>query len=156
MDKTFVLKNKTNNYAEMYAIYYGLKIICEKIDVDKSDFTEVNIFSDSELCVNTLNKWFFDWLKGSNTENMIKPDKKPVMNQELIKMAIIYKIGLGRICPVNLYHIRSHEQLKNVQSMYKKFIKKNECNISIDEFMRAHYYNDMCDKLVKYAYENSK
>ena len=59
--EAILLKGKTNNYAEIYAIMRGLKAIDSYISVNKLKGSEVILITDSELCRKSLTEWIASW-----------------------------------------------------------------------------------------------
>ena len=69
----------TNNRMELTALIEGMKLV--------SGETEIEIYTDSELCVNTFTKWADSWAK-----NGWKRKTGPIANLDLVKEAYtIYK-----------------------------------------------------------------
>ncbi len=142
--ESILLKNHTNNYAEMYAIYKGTKYLVEEAacihDVD-----EVLIVTDSQLCQKSLTTWMKGWLKKTDNE-VLKSTTGAVKNQELIKSAYINILMLELILPVSVCHINSHEPESKIPKMFEKFNKEFP-DILYDEFVRIYNGNQMCDQL---------
>lgn len=71
-------RQTTNNRMELYAIIQALASL-------KTECTNVTIFTDSQLIVNSINKgWIENWQKN----NWKKADKKPVLNIDLWKQLL--------------------------------------------------------------------
>ena len=85
--EAILLKGKTNNYAEIYAIMRGLKAIDSYISVNKLKGSEVILITDSELCWKSLTEWIENWLRNTSDHILKNSENKPVINQEIIKMA---------------------------------------------------------------------
>ena len=87
----------SNNVGEIMAC---IKYI-EKVQENIPDFRQIIIYSDSEYTINCITKWCSGWEKN----NLVKKDKKPVKNLELIKK--LYKY----YCTNNIQfiHVRSHQ-----------------------------------------------
>ncbi len=118
--ESILLKNHTNNYAEMYAIYKGTKYIVENI---REHGSELLVITDSQLCEKSLNEWMCGWLKKTNNEILYSTTGK-VINQELIKSAYINILSLELIMDVYVCHINSHKSEKDIPKMYQKFLDK--------------------------------
>lgn len=118
--ESILLKNHTNNYAEMYAIYKGTKYITENI---REHGSELLVITDSQLCEKSLNEWMRGWLKKTNNEILYSTTGK-VINQELIKSAYINILSLALIMDVYVCHINSHKSEKDIPKMYQKFLDK--------------------------------
>ena len=92
--EAILLKGRTNNYAEIYAIMRGLKAIDSYIRVNKIKNAEVILITDSELCWKSLTQWIDGWLQNASDALLKNSEGKPVVNQEIIKMAYIYYLRL--------------------------------------------------------------
>lgn len=151
--EALLLENKTNNYAEIYAIFRGLKAISTYIrraDIKKA---EVMLITDSELCFKSLTVWMRDWLDKSDGPILINSSKKPVINQEVVKMAYINMLELQAVCKFKMCHINSHESADNIEKLRKKFNKVNKLKMDEDEFELIFIANDECDRMVKETYD---
>ena len=142
--ESVLLKNHTNNYAEMYAIYKGTKYLVEN-EVGIYDADEVLIVTDSQLCQKSLTEWMKSWLKKTDNE-VLKSTTGEVKNQELIKSAYINILMLELILPVSVCHINSHKPESEIPKMYEKFSREFP-DILIDEFRMIYEGNQICDKL---------
>ena len=94
------------------------------------------------------------WLEKSNDLLLINSSNKPVINQEVIKMAYIYMLKLESICKFKLCHINSHENIKNIDKLRKKFNKVNKTKFTEDEFEIIFIANYETDKMIKETYNN--
>lgn len=74
----FNIGEKTNNRAELYAIYKTLKIINDEIKLKN---TNVKIYTDSEYSMKSLTLWIKNWKKNG----WKNAKKKPVKNADIIK-----------------------------------------------------------------------
>ena len=142
--ESILLRNHTNNYAEMYAIYKGTKYLVEHEEAIY-DADEVLIITDSQLCQKSLTEWMKGWLKRTNNETLISTTGE-VKNQELIKSAYINILMLELILPVSVCHINSHKPESEIPKMYEKF-SKDFPDILIDEFRMIYEGNQLCDKM---------
>lgn len=71
--------NTTNNIMELSAVYYAIALAKKIISKDK--LTIVEVYSDSEYVVNSINRWMDNWEKrGWKTSG-----NKPVKNLELMR-----------------------------------------------------------------------
>ena len=139
-----LLKNHTNNYAEMYAIYKGTKYLVEN-EEGIYDADEVLIITDSQLCQKSLTTWMKGWLKKTDNE-VLKSTTGEVKNQELIKSAYINILTLELILPVSVCHINSHKPESEIPKMYEKFSREFP-DILIDEFRMIYEGNQLCDTM---------
>ena len=151
--EAILLKGKTNNYAEIYAIMRGLKAIDSYITVNKLKGSEVILITDSELCWKSLTEWIESWLRNTSDHILKNSENKPVINQEIIKMAYIYYLRLESKCKIKLCHINSHCSLNDLDKNLKKFNKKNKTKFTIDEYETLYVINDECDKMIEECYK---
>lgn len=87
----------TNNRAEFTALIKALEI-ADLIDEEKK--RHLVLYTDSELLVNTVNKWISGWKRNG----WRRADKKPVKNVDLI--IIIDQLIAKRVTIVR--HVRAH------------------------------------------------
>ena len=151
--EAILLKGKTNNYAEIYAIMRGLKAIDSYISVNKLKGSEVILITDSELCWKSLTEWIESWLRNTSDHILKNSENKPVINQEIIKMAYIYYLRLESKCKIKLCHINSHCSINDLDKNLKKFNKKNKTKFTIDEYELLYSINDECDKMIEECYK---
>lgn len=142
--ESILLRNHTNNYAEMYAIYKGTKYLVEN-EVVIHDVDEILIITDSQLCQKSLTEWMRGWLKRTDNE-ILKSTTGEVKNQELIKSAYINILMLELILPVSVCHINSHKPESEIPKMYEKFSREFP-DILIDEFRMIYNANQICDQM---------
>lgn len=152
------LKGKTNNFAEMYAIYKSLKIVSEYLSKKKNNTATIKLITDSELCKKSLTEWINGWLKNANIGVLYNSKKEPVANQQLILMATIYLERLKLICSDQVYiqHINSHNSKSDIAKDCKKFNEKNNESLSLKEYEFYFMCNAKCDKMVKCKYDEVK
>lgn len=150
--EAILLKGRTNNYAEIYAIMRGLKAIDSYIRVNKIKNAEVILITDSELCWKSLTQWIDGWLQNASDALLKNSEGKAVVNQEIIKMAYIYYLRLESKCKIKLCHINSHCSINNLDKDLKKFNKKNKMKLNIEEYELLYAINDECDKMVAECY----
>ena len=102
----------TINRMELSAVLYALKTLTESCNVE--------IYADSSLTVNTINKWIFGWEKnGFKTK-----EDKPVANQDLLQ-ELLPLLHLHR---VHANWIKAHTKRTDVNSLG---------NAVVDVFARA-------------------
>lgn len=151
------LNNRTSNYGEIFAIYRGMKAIYSYLKYSGKDKNaEVYIVTDSELCYKSLTQWMEGWLEKSNDLLLINSSNKPVINQEVIKMAYIYMLKLESVCKFKLCHINSHESFNNIEKLRKKFNKVNKTKFTEEEFEIIFIANYETDKMIKETYDKDK
>lgn len=119
VSRSFKHGEKTNNRAELYAIYKCLKIVYKNID--KMKIKKINIFSDSDYSIKSLTVWYNSWMKNNwkNTKN------KDVENQDIIK-AILVKINKfsENNIKVNFEHVYSHTGKTDYKSISNDIVDK--------------------------------
>ena len=83
-------KNTTNNIMEITAILEGLKAL--KVEC------EVNIYSDSEYCVNAFNQgWIYNWIKKGWKTASGEPVKNKELWQELYVLTQKHKVTFNKV-----------------------------------------------------------
>lgn len=106
--------NSTNNRCELFAIQYALEVILiNKTIIKEYQKTEnenircncINIISDSNYCVNSCNKWIYDWQKNG----WYTATSKEVSNQDILR-SILFSLNKLKLHKVNIKfeHINSH------------------------------------------------
>ena len=91
--------NTTNNIMELSAVYYAIALAKKIIKQDK--LTIVEVYSDSEYVVNSINRWMDNWEKrGWKTSG-----NKPVKNLELMRN-IYYLMQFER--QIKVFKIAGH------------------------------------------------
>lgn len=145
--ESILLKDHTNNYAEMYAIYKGTKYVVENL-LDKYEiWTKVVIITDSQLCEKSLNEWMDGWLRKTNNEVLFSTAGK-VKNQELIKSAYINILTIKLKLVTYICHINSHKSESEVPKMYGKFMNKYpQLDMLLEEFNNIYKANQIVDKM---------
>lgn len=113
------LTDSTNNRAEYIALIKAVEIANEHIDPPRQRDLVVN--TDSELLVNTINKWMSGWKR----RGWMKADGKPVKNLDLVKRID----ELLKTRRVLVRHVRAHTNRQDYSSRW----------------------NDAADKLAKLA-----
>jgi ribonuclease HI len=144
-----VLKDHTNNYAEMYAIYKGTKWCLENIR-DLSKYDQLLIVTDSQLCQQSLSTWMKGWLKKATNETLINSTGEKVKNQELIKSTYINILLLMQQINVFICHVNSHQPQSKIPQMYEK-LNKDFPDMSYDEFVLIYDGNNYCDETARKA-----
>lgn len=96
---------QTNNRAELRAIQAALDLIEQHEAEWSKDYTDYNIWSDSEYSIHCLTKWAKGW-RGNNWK---KRDGGLIQNIDLIKP--LYE-RLSRLPRVSLHHVRGHQDAR--------------------------------------------
>ena len=137
--------NSTNNDGEISAINLGLFYA---IRYGKM-FENFNLFSDSNICIQGLTNWIFNWFNNINSEGlMISSSGKPVANQSVISS--IYNTIIEMNIPINLYHQKGHVKIDNetlLKKAHKDFKVTNNIteDIDLDIIKCISFYNDIVD-----------
>lgn len=151
------LRGKTNNFAEMYAIYKSLKIVSDYLAKKKhrDDNMTIKLVTDSELCKKSLTDWINGWLNNAHIGVLYNSKKEPVANQHLILMATIYLERLNHICNNQVYiqHINSHNSKNNLVKDCNKFNSKNNESLTVNDYEFYFMCNAKCDRMVKDKYD---
>ena len=109
ISRKFIYKPITNNRAELYAILKSIVlsniINLKRIENNQEEIKQINIYSDSEYSVKTINIWLPNW----------KKNKKEYKNSDIIdEIEKHIKIAPFK---VSLKHIRSHTGNKDIHSI---------------------------------------
>jgi len=105
VSRPFTHEPLTNQRAELYAIYKALKISTKK------KFDKIHIYSDSEYSIKSLTVWIDNWKKNDwRTAN-----KKPVMNQDIIKEIDVYLQKYKK--KIVFTHVYSHTGNTDIHSL---------------------------------------
>jgi ribonuclease HI len=114
ISKKFTIEPKTNQRAELYAIYKGIKTVYKDIKNKVNFKTNITIYTDSEYSIKSLTIWIKNWKKN----NWKASTGKDVLNQDLIikldNLIEKYKTNYGGI---KFVHVRSHTGRKDFESI---------------------------------------
>ena len=119
ISKPFTIEPKTNQRAELYAIYKGIKTVYKglKLNDDKDGVNEkinIIVYTDSEYSIKSLTIWIINWKKN----NWKATTGKDVLNQDLIvkldKLIEKFKAKYGSI---KFVHVRSHTGGRDYESI---------------------------------------
>lgn len=95
------VEKATNNQMEIYAVLYSMQVLYKVLKT--SD--KVDIHSDSEYVVKSINSWMSGWVKN----NWKNSQKKEVLNKDLwLKVLEIKNKILESGCEINFIHVRGH------------------------------------------------
>lgn len=121
ISKPFTIEPKTNQRAELYAIYKGIKTVYK--DVKKSvngetkhvnGETNIIIYTDSEYSIKSLTVWIINWKKN----NWKATTGKDVLNQDLIiKLDTIIEKFKAKYGSIKFIHVRSHTGKRDFNSI---------------------------------------
>ena len=113
VSKPFIKLPKTNQRAELYAIYKVIK------KVNKSDEKlNIHIYTDSEYSIKSLTIWIKTWIKNG----WINSKNKPVENQDIIKK--INDLMENHKGLIKFTHVRSHTGKLNFESINNDIVDK--------------------------------
>ena len=132
ISKPFTIVPKTNQRAELYAIYKGIKTVYKGIKNEVTGgtngvnggingvnrgtnrVTNIIIYTDSEYSIKSLTRWIINWKKN----NWKATTGKDVLNQDLIvkldKLIEKFKAKYGSI---KFVHVRSHTGKRDFESI---------------------------------------
>lgn len=113
ISKPFIKLPKTNQRAELYAIYKAIKIIQKR---DK--LYNITIYSDSEYSIKSYTEWIDNWKKN----NWIGTNKKPIKNQDIIKKTS--DLMSNHIGKIKFVHVKAHTNLNDYNSIHNEITDK--------------------------------
>lgn len=112
-----VIKDPTNNKAELSAIRYVFKIISENKDLFSSK--TIKICTDSMYSINCIEKWSDGWIK-RGWKNAKGEDVK---NQDIIKAILEFKNKLAQTdIKISFHHVFSHTQQPEDKSSLQYYL----------------------------------
>lgn len=136
--------NTTNNYGEVYAIYYGLKKSLKYLKDMGETNVKIDIYSDSEICVNGINKWSESWKKNAVDGVWRNSSGEEVANQKFFKKIdeLVSKPKYKKLFKnskknkdIRVFHIKGHVNLrkaKDVDKAIRTFKRVNGIDIPLD------------------------
>ena len=92
----------TNQTMELLAVIKALQVIDKKIQDNIINPNIIYIYTDSTYIINSMTKWYPNWIKN----NWLNSKNKPVENKELIQL--LYELKNKYITIFK--HIRSHQK----------------------------------------------
>ena len=111
--KPFTKNPRTNQRAELYAIYKAIKIVSKhNINLD------IKIYTDSEYSIKSLTIWIKNWKKN----NWIASTGKPVLNLDIIQK--IDKLMNNHIGKIKFQHVRAHTGKTDYESIHNDITDK--------------------------------
>jgi len=140
ISKPFTIEPKTNQRAELYAIYKGIKTVYKDIktvykgiktvykdiktvykgtksdeEVDEvTSKVNITIYTDSEYSIKSLTIWIKNWKKN----NWKASTGKDVLNQDLIvKLDTLIEKYKAKYGLIKFIHVRSHTGRKDFESI---------------------------------------
>lgn len=145
-----VLPDCTNNQSEITAILYGvqrgLSFACMN-----SFIKNINIFSDSKICIYGLREWIFKWIKNMNN-GVLYSTSGEVINQYIFVSIIKHVIDGNR--DIRFYHVRGHCNPLNFKDRVKfrnSFMKENYLDAYIEDRLIDFFIsaNDAVDNITR-------
>lgn len=143
-----ILRNSTNNESEITAILMGVR---RAVDL-KDQFTTINLFSDSRICIQSLRNWIFNWVNNRDSNGMMYGSNNHyVANQQII--ANTANTIIQNNLKINLLHQKGHVNVgiqSHVDKAKKLFESENHLSSISDDFIKViSYYNNMVDQYTK-------
>lgn len=138
--QNFIVYNSTNNIGEIMAIKLGVQLALKY----RNSVKQINLFSDSNICIQGLTNWIFNWYKNRENNTLKNYANQDVKNQEHFK-GVINDIVNNNL-RINLYHQKGHVN-NNKQILYaiKDFKRSNNIDIDYNTIKRLSYYNNVVD-----------
>ena len=153
-NEPIILKESTNNIAELIAIYTGLyKTISLYFQCKNNGINIENIylFSDSKYCIDGLTTWLSNWVKNQYDRTFINYSGQPVANQNIFQ--IIIKMILQNQIPINLFKTRGHLSTGfNDINKLRKYLHDNNYGILSKDLCSE----DLLRLIIKYNAEVDK
>lgn len=147
----YFIRNATNNIGELSAILLGL-ISLHKFNLFEGK--QINLFSDSQLCINSIREWIFSWINNQYNNIWYGSSGDPVKNQEIIKQIIwfIYSNNLY----INFYHQKGHvtNTENSINNAIRVFGISNGFTTDFNLMQILSHYNNNVDKFTKVALDS--
>ena len=138
----------TNNNSEITAMFLAVELAL----VARQFYKNINVFSDSKICVFGIRHWYEGWLRNMDENGVLYGSNgAPVANQEIFKD--VMRFVLQNELKFNLYHQKGHvtntkESMANALSVFRvsnkmdiseqnlRYITKG--NIEVDKTTKEH------------------
>jgi len=111
-----VIDGNTNNYGELTGLYLAIKLAAEY----KDEYTEFNIYSDSNISVMGLKEWIYNWITHMDENGTMYTGAGGVVaNQTIIKSIIDFIINTfdPEVHKINILHCKGHVNINSVFSL---------------------------------------
>ncbi len=119
----------TNNEMELYAIYASMKDFLRYYNPGD----KIEIYSDSEYCINIFTHWCKNWEK----KGWKKRDNKPIKNLELIKAIWSLMKDIEKECDLRFVKVKGHSNNQLNNEVDKLAVNaKNDARKQKNEFNR--------------------
>lgn len=126
-----IIRNTTSNNSEIHAVRLGIQ---QAIKYKNHGFRNINLISDSKICIYGLREWIFNWVRDSvNSDYLIGSTRQKVANQDVI-LDIVYKILYFNL-RINLFHQNGHVNTnseKDLLSAKATFRASNHIDEDVD------------------------
>lgn len=115
ISKPFTFGHKTNQRAELYAIYKGIKTVYKDLKENNTVNQKVNIiiYTDSEYSIKSLTIWIMKW----KNNNWKTANGKDVLNQDIIIKLDTLIEKYKKFGIIKFIHVRSHTGHNNFESI---------------------------------------
>ena len=141
-----ILPNTTNNNSEITAIYMAVIMA----QWHSQFYREINIFSDSKICVYGVKHWYQSWFQNVGPDGTLYSSTgAPVANQEVFKDIIRYMV-MNNV-RVNIYHQKGHvtSTAASLNAAMKVFEDSNKLHITPEQLRYICKGNDYIDLTTK-------
>ena len=145
-----IMIGSTNNDGEIRAVALGVYFAIKYKDM----YENINLFSDSNICIQGLTKWIYGWVRCRDSNNRLyNSSGKEVANQDMI--ASLVNTIIEKKLDMSFYHQKGH--VKNSPESYEKcfddFLVTNNlnCNLDMDIITCISTYNNYVDIKTKDA-----
>jgi ribonuclease HI len=106
ISKPFLVGEPTNQRAELYAIYKGIKHVTRSFN-----FESLHIYTDSEYSIKSLTIWIKSWKKNG----WMNANKKEIANQDIIKKIDKYLQKYSK--KIFFHHVKAHTGKQDFESL---------------------------------------
>lgn len=154
----YIKLDSTNNRSELSAIQLGIQLALKYRHLGEN----INLFSDSKLCIYSIKEWVFNWLNNMRNDVIYGSSGTPVNNQDII--INIANTILYNNLNINLFHQKGHVVTSSSKSMIharEVFIESNKIDLDNDVLAIISKYNNTVDRntkqtLDRYSYVKNK
>lgn len=140
-----IIERSTNNNSEITAVLLAVYQAYKFRDL----YDEINIFSDSKICIFGLREWIFNWVHNMVNGVMYSSSGTPVANQEII--ITIYNFIVSNNLKVNFYHQKGHVTGtdKSIMEARRVFAQSNRLSMSMEFIETISFHNNWIDAQTK-------
>lgn len=134
----------TNNKGEISAIKMGINMLKDY------NISRAALVSDSQISINGLKDWYFNWIKTVDENNILYNTSGRVCNQSLFNEVI--RLIINNNIKVNLLHQKGHikqtaADLQKAKSTFER--NKGIHNADINLISLISHYNDKVDNMTR-------